>query len=136
MRLTALGAGMALEFRCGGYFSPTDNAVFLMKLVGIPVYLSCFVVVAGIWHFSAVYSKSKLSTLMCSAVYCNSNLSTQSPLLSTLIPLLYESVLSLSTCIPENLKICLKKVLDFRTSIFTVLEKENKNKKSVDNFEI
>lgn len=90
---------------------------FLLKLVAIPVYLSCFVVVASIWDSSIGYSKSKLSTLIHLDVYCNSNLSTQSPLLSTLIPLLSESILSLSIRIPANLKICLKKVLDFRTSI-------------------
>lgn len=31
MRLTALGAGMAFEFRHGGYSSPPDNAVFFIE---------------------------------------------------------------------------------------------------------
>ena len=31
MRLAALGAGMALEFRYGGDFSPPDNAVIFIE---------------------------------------------------------------------------------------------------------
>ena len=31
MRLTVLGAGMALEFRHGGYSSPPDNAVIFIE---------------------------------------------------------------------------------------------------------
>lgn len=91
---------MVLEFRYGGYSSPPDNAVIFIETgsrTGLFVVGKSSV---------TVISKFKLSTQSPAAVYRDSGLSRENPSLS-------DSVQPLSIRIPRNIKICLKKVLDF-----------------------